>query len=184
MATAGTRYQSAPRRPQHAVIGDTLVSQTVLDQALRALLGQLRLDRTFDVPYLAGSSRDGRTVYIDRHLPRTLEVAGGRVPLAPFIMLHEAVEKLLFDRYELEYPHAHQFALRLEQVAVRNAGVSWRAYNALTQRYVKDVHDERLRNLPPDLEIKPYKDEGDVALLKRMLRAGCRAERDVGRRRM
>jgi hypothetical protein len=166
------RYRPAPSRAQHAIIEETLVSQQVFDQAIVALLRQVRLDRRFDVPYLAGSSRDGRTIYIDRHVPRTLRVRGGRVRIAPFIMLHEAIEKMLFDRFRLTYAHAHQFALRLEQVAVRNAGVPWHAYNRLTQACVKQVEDERLRRIPPDLEIKPYRDEHDLALLRRMQRAG------------
>jgi hypothetical protein len=162
-----TRYRPLRRRPR--IIEETLVSATVLDEAVRAVIGQTRVDRAHDVPYLAGSSRDGRTVYIDRHLPKTLLHRGRRVAVDPFIVIHEVVEKLLFDRFRLIYPHAHQFALRLEQVAVRNAGIPWHDYNALMQRNVKRAHDERLEKLPRDLEIKPYRDEGEVELLHRKL---------------
>jgi hypothetical protein len=179
--TTGTRYRAAPQRPRRAVVEDTLVSQTELDEAVRAIVRQVRVDRRYDIPYLAGSSRDGRTIYIDRHLPRTLAVRGTAIPIAPFLILHEAVEKLLFDRFTLTYPLAHQIALRLEQVAVRNAGLSWRAYNRFTQGYVKQVHEEHLQRLPADLEIKPYEDEHERALLARMLKATAPHSRGRGR---
>lgn len=166
------RYRPARTR-EPRIIEETLVSATVLDQAIRALINQVRVDRDHDVPYLAGSSKDGRTVYIDRHLPRTVRVGRRRVPVDPFIVVHEVVEKLLFDRFHLTYPHAHQFALRLEQAAVRGAGASWHDYNQLMQRYIKRAHDERLERLPRDLEIKPYTDEGEVDLLRE--RQGRRA---------
>jgi hypothetical protein len=164
------RYRPA-RRGRPLIIEETLVSSTVFDQSIRALIGQVHLDRAHDIPYLAGSSRDGRTVYIDRHVPKTLRVGRERIPVDPFIIVHEVVEKLLFDRFRLTYPHAHQFALRLEQAAVRNAGIRWHDYNALMQAHVKRAHDERLVRLPKDLEIKPYRDEGELDLLRRKQRA-------------
>ena len=154
-------------RGRRRVVGETLISSTVLDEALRSIIRQVRLDWAHDIPYLAGSSRDGRTVFIDRHLPRSMACGSRRVPVAPFIILHEVVEKLLFDRFRITYPHAHQIALRIEQVAVRNAGISWHDYNALMQEHVKEAHDERIVLLPRDLEIKPYADESELALLTR-----------------
>jgi hypothetical protein len=159
------------------VIEETLVSQAICDEAIRSMIRQVRLDRAHDVPYLAGSSRDGRTVYIDRHLPRSLRQGKRIIAVAPFLIVHEVIEKLLFDRFHITYPHAHQFALRLEQVTVRNAGVSWHDYNALMQRYVKQAHDERITALPHDLEIKPYTDEREVALLKHKQRLHRRRHR-------
>jgi hypothetical protein len=152
------------------VVEETLVSQSICDEAVRCMISQVRLDRSHDVPYLAGSSRDGKTIYIDRHLPRTIRQRGRVIAVAPFLIVHEVIEKLLFNRFRITYPHAHQFALRLEQVTVRNAGISWHDYNAVMQRYVKRAHDERITSLPSDLEIKPYTDEGEAALLKQKQR--------------
>ena len=52
---------------------------------------------------------------------------------------------------------------------MRAAGIHWREYDRFMQRYIKEVGDEKLRNLPLDLDVKPYRDEHDTQLLHRML---------------
>ena len=45
----------------------------MMDRALDAVVRRVKkLDRAHDVPYLAGYSLDGKTIYIDRHMPRAL----------------------------------------------------------------------------------------------------------------
>ena len=149
---------------------DTLVSAAMLSQAVSAILTHKTLDRTFDIPYLAGYSRDGRTIYIDRHVPRSFAIGGRRVKVDPFLILHESVEKSLLDELHLCYQHAHQIALRAEEAAVRAAGVSWRQYDRFMQQHIKEADDERLMRLPPDLDLKPYRDEHDLKLLRDMQR--------------
>ncbi|MDE2196519.1 MAG: hypothetical protein KGJ56_04970 [Gammaproteobacteria bacterium] len=150
---------------------DTAVSAFILEQMLRALLRRARLDRKHDIPYLAGYSRDGRTVYIDRELPRYFVSRRTRIYTDRFLILHETVEKAMIDQVGLKYQHAHQIALRTEEAAVRAYGISWREYDRFMQRYIKEVADESLKRLPLDLDIKPYRDEHDYGLLHRMQRA-------------
>jgi len=147
---------------------DTLVSAEMLEKAVREILGRVTLDRTWDVPYLAGYSRNGKTIYIDRHLPRSFITRGREVTVDQFLILHEAVEKSLLDELGLVYQHAHQIALRAEEQAVRAEGVSWRDYDRFMRQFIKDAGDERLNRIPPDLDIKPYRDEHDVAVLTAM----------------
>lgn len=148
---------------------DTLVSDLMLDRALDAIARRARLDRTHDVPYLAGYSTDGKIIYIDRHLPQTFGESGGKeVEVDRFLILHETVEKALIDHVHLHYQHAHQIATRAEQAAVRAAGVSWREYDRFMQQYVKEVWSERLERVPADLDLKPYRDEHDAELVSRM----------------
>ena len=48
------------------------VSSLMMDRALDAICRRVKkLDRSHDIPYLAGYSLDGKTIYIDRHLPRS-----------------------------------------------------------------------------------------------------------------
>src|SRR5262249_38163218 len=75
----------------------------------------------------------------------------------------------LIDQLGLHYMHAHQIALRAEQAAVRSAGIIWRDYDQFMQQFIKEMGDERLRKVPADLDLKPYRDEHDVDLLERML---------------
>ena len=88
-----------------------------------------------------------------------------------FLILHEEVEKTLIDQLGLHYLHAHQIATRAEEAAVRAAGVEWRAYDRFMQKYVKRIGDERLTKVPKDLDLKPYRDEHDDDLLRRMLKS-------------
>jgi hypothetical protein len=81
------------------------------------------------------------------------------------------VEKTLLAELGLHYQHAHQIALRAEEAAVRGARISWRDYDRFMQRYIKEAGDECLSCLPPDLDIKPYRDEHDTKLLHAMQRA-------------
>jgi hypothetical protein len=104
--------------------------------------------------------------------------------------LHEAVEKTLMDHLGLRYLHAHQIATRAEQAAVRASGVSWQAYDRFMRSYVKRIGDQRVSKVPRDLDLKPYQDERDDKLLRRMaaatengrMRMGFRAYRVRDRR--
>ena len=145
------------------------VSSLMMDRALDAVMRRVKnLDRQHDIPYLAGYSLDGRTIYIDRHMPPSFKFRGRVIETDRFLLLHEEVEKTLIDRLGLHYLHAHQIATRAEQAAVRAAGVPWRAYDRFMQKYVKRLGDERLTRVPADLDTKPYRDEHDLDLLRRM----------------
>jgi hypothetical protein len=148
---------------------DTYVSSLMLDRALNAIVRRVgAIDRQHDIPYLAGYSTDGKRIYIDRHLPRSFLYKGRTIEVDRYLLLHEEVEKTLIDQLDLHYQHAHQIATRAEEAAVRADGVSWRAYDRFMQQYVKRMGDERLTKLPGDLDLKPYRDEHDYDLMRRM----------------
>jgi hypothetical protein len=150
----------------------------MLDRALDAIVRRVKnLDRAHDIPYLAGYSQDGKTIYIDRHMPKAMKFRGREVDTDRFLILHEEVEKTLIDQLDLHYLHAHQIATRAEEAAVRAAGIRWRDYDRFMQKNVKKIGDERLTKVPADLDLKPYRDEHDFDLLKRM--ADCVARRQV-----
>jgi hypothetical protein len=161
-------HPTAPHRKLK--LPEWYVSSLMMDRAIDAIVRRVKnLDRKHDIPYLAGYSRDGKTIYIDRHMPRRFKSRGRAIETDRFLILHEEVEKTLIDRLGLHYLHAHQIATRAEQAAVRAAGVSWRDYDRFMQKYVKRVGDERLSKVPADLDTKPYRDEHDDDLLRRML---------------
>src|SRR6266540_4175659 len=148
------------------------VSSLMMDRALDAVVRRVKnLDRKHDIPYLAGYSNDGKTIYIDRHMPKSFKCDGREIDTDRFLILHEEVEKTLIDQLGLHYLHAHQIATRAEQAAVRAAGISWRDYDRFMQKYVRRLGDERLTRVPADLDTKPYRDEHDTDLLRRMAAA-------------
>jgi hypothetical protein len=161
-------HPTAPHRKLK--VPEWYVSNLMLDRALDAVVQRVRkFDRKHDVPYLAGYSEDGKTIYIDRHMPRSFKFRGRVVKTDRFLILHEEVEKTLIDQLGLHYLHAHQIATRAEQAAVRAAGITWRDYDRFMQKYVKRLGDERLTKVPDDLDTRPYRDEHDDDLLRRML---------------
>ena len=111
-------------------VPDWFVSSLMLDRALDAILRRVdRLDRRHDIPYLAGYSRDGKTIYIDRHLPKSFDYRGRTIDVDRYLILHEEVEKTLIDQLDLHYLHAHQIATRAEEAAVLADRVPWRVYD-------------------------------------------------------
>src|SRR5262244_4415518 len=150
-------------------IPEWYVSSLMMDRALDAIVRRAKeINRQHDIPYLAGYSINGKTIYIDRHMPKTMSYGGREIDTDRFLILHEEVEKTLIDQLALHYLHAHQIATRAEQAAVRAAGISWRDYDRFMQKYVKRIGDERLSKVPADLDLKPYRDEHDLDLLRRM----------------
>src|ERR1700686_2577006 len=84
-------------------------SSLMLDRALGAIVRRVKkLDRAHDIPYLAGYSEDGKTIYIDRHMPKMMKFRGREVDTDRFLILHEEVEKTLIDQLDLHYLHAHR----------------------------------------------------------------------------
>src|SRR5271169_2242300 len=161
------RHPTAPHKKLK--LPEWYVSSLMMDRALDAVMRRVKnLDRKHDIPYLAGYSLDGNTIYIDRHMPQSFKFRGRVIETDRFLLLHEEVEKTLIDRLGLHYLHAHQIATRAEQAAVRAAGIAWRDYDRFMQKYVKTIGDERLTDVPADLDLKPYRDEHDYDLLKRM----------------
>ena len=157
------------------------VSTLMMDRALDAVVRRVKnLDRNHDIPYLAGYSRDGRIIYIDRHMPQSMRYDGREINTDRYLILHEEVEKTLIDQLNLHYLHAHQIASRAEQAAVRAAGIAWSAYDDFMQENVKHIGDERLTKVPADLDLKPYRDEHDYDLVQRMLACIARGEAPTG----
>jgi hypothetical protein len=163
-------HPSAPHKRLR--LPEWYVSSLMMDRALDAICRRVKtLDRKHDIPYLAGYSLDGKTIYIDRHMPPKFKFRGRVIDTDRFLILHEEVEKALIDRLGLHYLHAHQIATRAEEAAVRAAGVLWRDYDRFMQKHVKTIGDERLTRVPHDLDLKPYRDEHDDDLLERMLKS-------------
>jgi hypothetical protein len=161
-------------------IPEWYVSSLMMDRAVDAILRRASLDRGHDVPYLAGYSMDGKTIYIDRHLPETFVYRERVIEVDRYLILHEEVEKSLIDHLGLHYLHAHQIATRAEQAAVRADRIEWHAYDSFMQGHVKEIGHEKLQRVPADLDLKPYRDEHDYDLIARMEKA--MTDVDVDRR--
>lgn len=161
---------------------DTQLSPRMLQQARKSILKRVKLDRKHEVPYLAGYSTDGRTIYIDKNLPKTFVSKRRRIDPDRFLMFHEAVEKALIDKLGLNYQHAHQLAQQLERLAVTTDGVSWKDYQDFAEEHMDQAYRQQIKNIPPDLDLEPYRDEEDWEKLTQM-QEQIRRERAGGKSR-
>ena len=134
---------------------------------MKAIQGTITVDTDHTIPYLAGYSEDGKTVYIDNELPEEEE----GYPLWLFVIAHEGFEKRMLDEYHLNYKVAHQMALIFEQSFVEAMGLDWNKENSLMQKYVKKADKEKITNVPKDLDLTPYQDEDDFKTIEEMKKA-------------
>ena len=149
-------------------VAEWLISQEMMDHAMRAIRSRTHLERKYDIPYLAGYSIDGHMIFIDRHMPKSFVYRNRRVMTDRFLVVHEAVEKSLIQLLGMHCLHAHQIALHAEQAAVRAEGIEWEAYDDFMQDYIKIIGDEKLTKVPETLDLTPYRDFHDKEELEQM----------------
>ena len=121
-----------------------------------------RVDRSYDVPYVAGYSEDAKTVFIDRHFKKMM----GSVDVEPYVFVHEKAEKALIDTFGLKYQEAHHIATCLERLTIDRDGIDWHRYEKFVMDQYKHIGHEKIERVPPNLDITPYKDEHDIKLLR------------------
>lgn len=150
--------------------GDWLLNKSILDDAVRAMQRQRKVDTTHDIPYVAGYSKNGKTLYVDRSLPLTYKTPSGKtIDVMRYLLLHEEIEKALLEAFKLPYQFAHQIALRVEQDAVKADGIDWSEYNSFFVVQIKRIGAKKnYSDVPADLDLQPYHDEDDTTTLKRM----------------
>ncbi|MBN2894378.1 MAG: hypothetical protein JXK05_00605 [Campylobacterales bacterium] len=121
----------------------------------------IKIDFQHDIPYLAGYSKDGQTIYIDKivHLPKDhIDIHA--------LILHEYTEKHLFQFFNIRdniYFKAHQIALRVEKLFVisKKNEEYWQTYQYVTMKnFIELAANKTSFHLPQHFDITPYKDCG------------------------
>lgn len=128
-------------------------------------IGAVNVNHRHDVPYMAGYSIDGKTIYIDWMLPDSYM----GMDILPTLILHEMVEKSLIDTQDMDYSEAHHIATSAEEGEVRRQyGESGLEHYRAFFRHWYAVIGQRRRydNIPGDLDLTPYRD--DRVRLERM----------------
>lgn len=156
---------------------DWLLSDKELKELEDHIQTEVEFDTEHDIPYTAGYSMDGKTIFIDRTVPQYLEIRarGSRtkkvkVDIWKTFALHEAVEKSLEDQpYFWPYQFSHQVALRAERAYVEALGADWNDYNEKTLAIVDKVYKRgSFDSVPWNLDLGPYVDEKDRDCLRKM----------------
>jgi hypothetical protein len=134
-----------------------------LDQYL-SRVGDLKVERAC-VPFGAGISQDGLTVYID---PRIDTNCGG-TDMSPALVVHESTEWALRTFCEIgeDYandPTGHRLANRAEYVAVglllahtaEDGEEAWQIYDDFIDPQVMKLEFDTIGAMAPDLDLYPY----------------------------
>jgi len=123
-----------------------------------------RIDRSYDIPYVAGYSKNDDVIYIDRHFKKMLKNKN----IEKYVILHEKTEKALMDAFDMHYQKAHDIATVYERYILEIDGLDWKSYNKFVMDQYKTIEHEDLKNIPKNLDLTPYKDEKDFEILKRI----------------
>lgn len=115
------------------------------------------LNRSYDVPYLAGYNTEGTVVYLDKDFPEVIKIGSKDLRVSEFIEIHELTEKQLEDRMGYSYPEAHKLATKAEEAKVKEHGIDPKDYEKALKPFVKAAREKKNPKLPPDLDIGPYK---------------------------
>jgi hypothetical protein len=158
----------------HRSAKDWLLDPHIMVEAGEAIERDVKIIRTFDVPYVAGYVTNDDTFYIDHAFPRGFENGDEFFDVTPPIIIHEATEHGLLETIpSLPYQLAHQVALHAERAYVEAKGIKWATYNAWCMRQIKIIGDRaRYDHCPQHIDLKPYLDEEDWATLKKMFANG------------
>lgn len=129
--------------------------------AIIAAFGSEKINAEYQIPYLAGYSKDGKTIYIDKRLPRWFTLKSGKaIDVYKYLAVHERTEKLLEDTKDWKYPYAHEKATGEERRAVESDGIDWDEYQNYMLKMVKKLIAFS-GPLPHDLDARPEKDTHD-----------------------
>ena len=115
-----------------------------------------KVDRGHDVPYLAGPSNDGGTIYIDQQVPRTIVVKGRKLDPSIPLRIHENTEQKLMIGRGMSYEDAHKQATAAEREWIESHGYDWQHYEAVMDGLLSSVEHEHPKDPPADLFLKPY----------------------------
>jgi hypothetical protein len=136
-------------------------------------LANKKIDLSYDIPYTAGYSKDGKIIYIDRKLPQIVESRYyNNIPidLHKYLLHHELIEKTLIDEFSYSYLYAHRLALAAEVELLHVDNIDVDAYYGLSQKYYDfNAQLENITSVPLDLDLRPYVEDGRFDIVEHVI---------------
>ena len=118
---------------------------------------EVTICRDYEVPGIAGSSVDGKTVFIDKRVPKTLTLKSGKeMHLDHPLAVHELTERAVLHGLGLTYDHAHYIAYAAEKRFVELEGDPWEEYDAFFMKLIQECYDWEYTDLPPNYDNYPH----------------------------
>lgn len=129
-------------------------------------LSNLQVNREHDVPYIAGPSNKGDTLYVDKSVPKEMTVGDKTFDPAVPLAIHEFTErhvlntltkKGMTDNKAYEIAH-HEYAEPAEDAWYRANGIDVASVNKEWDKLDRHTEQETSedKNYPKDLFKKPY----------------------------
>jgi hypothetical protein len=126
----------------------------------------IKINTDYDIKYTGGYSKDGKTIYIARTFPKSIDIKGKTVDLIESIgRHHELVEKWLVDDL-YQYQYAHEVATKIEKLYVESLGVEWHDYDESVGKLLHENYERKLEKSPKDLDLSPYITSNDTETIK------------------
>jgi hypothetical protein len=117
---------------------------------------EVKINTKYDIKYTGGYSLDGKTVYLDEHFPKFLQVEGKEISTEESIGLHHELPEKWMSDIGYEYPHAHEIATGIEKKYVESQGVTWKGYCDEVDKNLRLVYRNKLGKSPHSLDLAPY----------------------------
>ena len=153
-----TSKQVVPKNEKVQLEGNKLTyNGTIIGTLILKKSGaDIKISTIYDIKYTGGYSNDGKTIYIDKNFPKTINVAGKEISTLESIgRHHELTEKWLTDD-AYEYPYAHEVADGIEKQYVESLGIDWKAYSDEVAKHLHETYARKLQKSPKDLDLSPY----------------------------
>ncbi len=141
------------------------------DKFLKALDTFVKVDHNHQIPYLAGYSISGKTIYFDKNFwPKRFCKYQGRVyDTTDFILLHEVGEKYILDRFHFTYQVAHHIITHIELKAVDDCKFNSRVYTKFLHPFIEQSYNQKFTNVPKDYDMTPLICEKEHKLIKQIM---------------
>ena len=144
------------------------------EAAIKPLLSGFTVNRDFDIPFLANRSTDGKTVYIDRHIPESMKAGDKDFAPADTLPWHELPEWFYMHKAGLPYDAAHRLATFVwEKPRVEALGLNWKDYQEAFGGEIEHNEKRVPEHSPPDIDLLPYIEENDHKTLRELMHAGA-----------
>lgn len=145
-------------------------NKKIFDEVIKKIdTDGVTLDTEHDIPYIGGSSTDGKTIYRDRLTPSGYTTKKFKwVDTDRYLMIHEHVEKIFLDT-GWSYLLAHQLSTQVEYAALKSDGYDVDEYDhTLDKWYKAAMKRKHYDNVPENLEQRPYIECKDFETLNKM----------------
>jgi hypothetical protein len=132
-----------------------------LEEAEEDELEGVTVDCDHDVPFCAGLSTDGKTLFVDHAIYDEVKNKKGYLRC---LIIHEMTEHLMMRVLKMPYKPAHNIATAAEECCVKASGIDKKTYDDDWSRWIRKVASRgTYDNVPEDLDTEPYDQDDEKA---------------------